>query len=179
MKRSTDRILTTHAGRLPDPSNMGEVVAARTGDQGKYDELVKAGIVEMVGKQVELIGVYDPYLHYLVFNGLVGTLTEKAAKVSSLAKDVTEFLSGLDLPSATSATGLKVAYHSACSMQHGQKVTKAPRSLLAKAGFAVLEVPANESLLDGRQDVLGGPFLSRAFRLGQLGEHPGGRAVLE
>jgi len=41
MKRSTDRILTTHAGRLPDPSNMGEVVAARTGDQGKYDELVK------------------------------------------------------------------------------------------------------------------------------------------
>ena len=54
MKRSNDRILTTHAGRLPDPSNMGEVVAARTGDQGKYDELVKAGIVEMVGKQVEL-----------------------------------------------------------------------------------------------------------------------------
>jgi len=54
MKRGTDRILTTHAGRLPDPSNMGEVVAARTGDQGKYDELVKAGIVEMVGKQVEL-----------------------------------------------------------------------------------------------------------------------------
>jgi len=32
-------------------------------------------------KQVELIAVYDPYLHYLVFNGLVGVLTEKAAKV--------------------------------------------------------------------------------------------------
>ena len=32
-------------------------------------------------KRVELIGVYDPYLHYHVFNGLVGTLTEKAAKV--------------------------------------------------------------------------------------------------
>jgi nucleotide-binding universal stress UspA family protein len=32
-------------------------------------------------KRIELIGVYDPYLHYLVFNGLVGTLTEKAAKV--------------------------------------------------------------------------------------------------
>ena len=32
-------------------------------------------------KRVELIGVYDPYLHYLVFKGLVGTLTEKAAKV--------------------------------------------------------------------------------------------------
>ncbi|MCZ6728060.1 MAG: universal stress protein, partial [Acidobacteria bacterium] len=32
-------------------------------------------------KRVEVIGVYDPYLHYMVFNGLVGTLTEKAAKV--------------------------------------------------------------------------------------------------
>ena len=34
MKRSTDRILTTHAGRLPNPSNMEEIIAARTGDQG-------------------------------------------------------------------------------------------------------------------------------------------------
>ncbi|MEE2951071.1 MAG: glycolate oxidase subunit GlcF [Pseudomonadota bacterium] len=66
---------------------------------------------------------------------------EKAAKVSSLAKDVTEFLTDLDLPAATSASGLKVAYHSACSMQHGQKVTKPPRSLLAKAGFTILEIP--------------------------------------
>lgn len=54
MKRSTDRILTTHAGRLPNPSNMSEIVAARTGDQGKYDELVKSGVAEMVSKQIEL-----------------------------------------------------------------------------------------------------------------------------
>jgi nucleotide-binding universal stress UspA family protein len=33
------------------------------------------------GKKVETIAVYDPYLHYSVFNGLVGVLTEKAAKV--------------------------------------------------------------------------------------------------
>ena len=54
MKRSTDRILTTHTGRLPNPSNMSEIVAARTGDQGKYDELVKSGVAEMVSKQIEL-----------------------------------------------------------------------------------------------------------------------------
>ncbi len=54
MRRSTDRILTTHAGRLPDPSNMGEVVAARTGDQGKHDELVRSGVAEMVRKQADL-----------------------------------------------------------------------------------------------------------------------------
>lgn len=54
MKRSTDRILTTHAGRLPNPSNMEEIIAARTGDQGKHDELVRFGVTEMVSKQVEL-----------------------------------------------------------------------------------------------------------------------------
>ena len=54
MRRSTDRILTTHAGRLPDPSNMGEVVAARTGDQEKHDELVRSGVAEMVRKQADL-----------------------------------------------------------------------------------------------------------------------------
>ena len=64
---------------------------------------------------------------------------EKAAKVSSLARDVTEFLVTLDLPEAAEKPGLTVAYHSACSMQHGQKITRQPKDLLAKAGFTVKE----------------------------------------
>ena len=47
----------------------------------------------------------------------------------------------MDLPAPSEATGLVVAYHSACSMQHGQKIVKAPKALLAAAGFAVREVP--------------------------------------
>lgn len=66
---------------------------------------------------------------------------EKAAKVSALAKDVTEFLSDLELPLPVNATDLVVAYHSACSMQHGQKITRAPKVLLAQAGFTVKDVP--------------------------------------
>jgi len=66
---------------------------------------------------------------------------EKAAKVSALAKDVTEFLSDLALPLPVNATDLVVAYHSACSMQHGQKITQAPKVLLAQAGFTVKDVP--------------------------------------
>ena len=66
---------------------------------------------------------------------------EKAAKISGLAKDVTEFLSGLDLPLPVNDTNLVVTYHSACSMQHGQKIVKAPKVLLAKAGFTVRDVP--------------------------------------
>jgi glycolate oxidase iron-sulfur subunit len=61
---------------------------------------------------------------------------DKAAKVSNLAKDITEYLSTLNLP-RLEPTRLNVAYHSACSMQHGQKITMAPKNLLKAAGFTV------------------------------------------
>jgi glycolate oxidase iron-sulfur subunit len=64
---------------------------------------------------------------------------EKAARVSALAKDVTEFLGTLELPEPAEKTGLAVAYHSACSIQHGQKIVRQPKELLAKAGFVVRE----------------------------------------
>jgi glycolate oxidase iron-sulfur subunit len=64
----------------------------------------------------------------------------KAAKVSALAKDISEYLAELGLPSAA-ATPLKVAYHAPCSLQHGQRVTKAPKALLTAAGFIVRDVP--------------------------------------
>ncbi|WP_442578990.1 glycolate oxidase subunit GlcF [Mesorhizobium sp. ASY16-5R] len=64
---------------------------------------------------------------------------EKAVKVSALAKDVTEYLVTLDLPEPSVKPGMTVAYHSACSMQHGQKITRQPKELLARAGFVVKE----------------------------------------
>ncbi|PWK65282.1 glycolate oxidase subunit GlcF [Aminobacter sp. AP02] len=64
---------------------------------------------------------------------------EKAARVSALAKDVTEYLATLDLPEPKRKPGLTVAYHSACSMQHGQKITRQPKDLLSRAGFVVKE----------------------------------------
>ena len=64
----------------------------------------------------------------------------KAAKVSSLAKDVSEYLATLGLTSAAPRP-LTVAYHSACSLQHGQKVHREPKGLLAACGFQVKEVP--------------------------------------
>jgi glycolate oxidase iron-sulfur subunit len=59
-----------------------------------------------------------------------------AARVSALARDISEFLAETGLPPG-SGDGLAVTYHSACSLQHGQKVTEAPRALLEAAGFAV------------------------------------------
>ncbi|MDK1488674.1 glycolate oxidase subunit GlcF [Sinorhizobium sp. 7-81] len=72
---------------------------------------------------------------------------EKAAKVSALAKDITEYLAGLELPQREKR-GMTVAYHSACSMQHGQKITTAPKELLKRAGFTVRE-PAEGHLCCG------------------------------
>jgi glycolate oxidase iron-sulfur subunit len=60
----------------------------------------------------------------------------KAARVSALAKDISELLIDAELPRGN-GRGLTVAYHAACSLQHGQKVTEAPKRLLAAAGYAV------------------------------------------
>ncbi|MCC7428915.1 MAG: glycolate oxidase subunit GlcF [Alphaproteobacteria bacterium] len=68
---------------------------------------------------------------------------EKAARVAGLARDVSELLAELGYQPAPGARPppLRVAYHAACSLQHGQKITKEPKALLAAAGFTVLEVP--------------------------------------
>jgi glycolate oxidase iron-sulfur subunit len=59
-----------------------------------------------------------------------------AARVSALAKDISEFIAEIGMP-AGKGNGLAVTYHSACSLQHGQKVTDAPKQLLEAAGFIV------------------------------------------
>jgi glycolate oxidase iron-sulfur subunit len=65
----------------------------------------------------------------------------KAERVSAMAKDITEFLIALDLPAVPPPRALRVAYHSACSMQHGQRILHEPTRLLAKAGFTVRAIP--------------------------------------
>jgi glycolate oxidase iron-sulfur subunit len=64
-----------------------------------------------------------------------------AAKVSALAKDITEYVGGLELQKGQQHSDLVIAYHSACSLQHGQKITQAPKELLSKNGFVVKDVP--------------------------------------
>jgi len=65
---------------------------------------------------------------------------EKAARVSRLAMDISEYLGALELSPVRGLTGLVVAYHSACSLQHGQKITRAPKELLCKIGCVVKDV---------------------------------------
>jgi glycolate oxidase iron-sulfur subunit len=65
----------------------------------------------------------------------------KAARISALAKDVSEIMSEIGLAPRVGAVAGRVAYHAACSLQHGQKLRREPQALLAAAGFTVVEVP--------------------------------------
>ena len=67
-------------------------------------------------------------------------LSEKAAWVAGNALDVTELVDRLGLPADARGPDLAVAYHSACSLQHGQKLAALPQALLAAAGFEVRAV---------------------------------------
>ncbi|MFW2542697.1 glycolate oxidase subunit GlcF [Primorskyibacter sp. 2E107] len=70
-----------------------------------------------------------------------------AARIAGLAKDISEVLTMLEIPEGA-ARGLRVAYHAACSLQHGQKIKTHPKDLLRKAGFEVVE-PADSHLCCG------------------------------
>jgi glycolate oxidase iron-sulfur subunit len=66
---------------------------------------------------------------------------EPAAGAANLAKDIVEYLAALPLKAVANAPELVVAYHAACSLQHGQRIVRQPRDLLAKLGFLVRDVP--------------------------------------
>jgi glycolate oxidase iron-sulfur subunit len=89
---------------------------------------------------------------------------DKARQVAALAKDVSEVMLEVGLANVT-ARPLTVAYHSACSMQHGQKVIEQPKKLLSDAGFLVKDVPEGHICCGwaGTYQVLQ-PELSRRLR---------------
>jgi glycolate oxidase iron-sulfur subunit len=66
-------------------------------------------------------------------------LAGDAAAVASLACDISEFIDRIGLNAATAPTALRVAYQSACSLRHGQKIHRQPIALLKRCGFEVVE----------------------------------------
>ncbi|MFZ2075958.1 MAG: glycolate oxidase subunit GlcF [Xanthobacteraceae bacterium] len=66
---------------------------------------------------------------------------ERAARVATLAKDVTEYLAALPIAPDQHGAKLVVAYHSACSMQHGQRVVREPKEILSRVGFVLKDIP--------------------------------------
>ncbi len=83
-----------------------------------------------------------------MFRNESADIREKAERVAALAVDISEFLTRIEYAPTRAAPPLTVAYHAACSLQHGQKIVNEPKALLRKAGFKVVE-PAEGHLCCG------------------------------
>ena len=68
-------------------------------------------------------------------------LSKAAAHIASIACDVSEIMAELAIDWPGPTPKLRVAYHAACSLQHGQRITGEPMALLEAAGFETLSVP--------------------------------------
>jgi glycolate oxidase iron-sulfur subunit len=123
--------LVHHMGR-----EEAALAAARTNVDAWTREIDRGGLDAIV---ITASGCGTTIKDYGFMLRLDPAYAAKAARVSALAKDVTEYLSTLDLPEPAVRSGLTVAYHSACSMQHGQKIVRQPKELLTRAGFVVKE----------------------------------------
>ncbi|MEB8387073.1 glycolate oxidase subunit GlcF [Rhodobacteraceae bacterium KMM 6894] len=131
---------------------------ALTHHMGKADEShraaaknIRAWVGEMDGQGLDAIVIntsgcgttVKDYGH--MFRG--DSLAEDAARVSGMAMDISELLMQLDMPEGADK-GMIVAYHAACSLQHGQQIKTFPKDLLRRAGFGVVE-PADSHLCCG------------------------------
>ncbi|HEV2628352.1 MAG TPA: glycolate oxidase subunit GlcF [Pseudolabrys sp.] len=122
--------------------HMGREAQAMT--QAKH--LIDAWMVEIDGEGLDAIlmtvsGCGTVVKDYGFLLRTDSAYAEKAKAVSRLAKDVSEYLYTLELTPTGTAKPLAVAYHSACSLQHGQKIVGAPKELLCKLNFIVKDVP--------------------------------------
>jgi glycolate dehydrogenase iron-sulfur subunit len=150
-----------HIGRKPDAVSL-----AKRNIEAWLSEIGGAGLDAIVVNASGCGTMLKDYGHLLADDP---AWKEKAEQVAALARDVSELLLEVGLANVT-ARPLTVAYHSACSMQHGQKVTEQPRKLLSDAGFVVKDVPDGHLCCGwaGTYQILQ-PELSRRLRERKVG----------
>ncbi|VDS07822.1 Lactate utilization protein A [Paracoccus haematequi] len=146
---ATIRLLRRHGCEVVIPRGMGCCGAlthhmGRTGDSHAFAAAnIRALAAEIDGAGLDALVIntsgcgttVKDYGH--MFAG--DPLEADATRVAGLAKDITEVMADLGLSDATHAPPLRVGYHAACSLQHGQQIKATPKELLADAGFTVLE----------------------------------------
>jgi glycolate oxidase iron-sulfur subunit len=121
--------------------HMGEhdrtLATARTAIAGWHAEIEGEGLDAIV---INTSGCGTTIKEYgFMFRGEPDPWPARAAAVSAIAVDITTYLERISYAPTRPASGLRVAYHAACSLQHGQKITASPKNLLRTAGFTVVE----------------------------------------
>ncbi|SIP86487.1 glycolate oxidase iron-sulfur subunit [Paracoccus thiocyanatus] len=146
---ATIRLLRRHGCEVVIPRGLG-CCGALTHHMGKTDEShamaaanIRALMAEVAGEGLDAVVIntsgcgttVKDYGHMFENDPLAAD----AARVGALARDITEVMADLGLREPGHAQPLRVGYHAACSLQHGQQIRSAPKELLAAAGFTVLE----------------------------------------
>ena len=138
---ATIRLLTRLGCEVVIPRNMGccGALVHHMGREAEAQGFARANVRALLavdGVEALVINTSGCGTTVKDYGHLLGT--GDAAKVAALAMDVTEILTRLGLPQGA-PKGLRVAYHAACSLQHGQKIVSAPKDLLRQVGFEVVE----------------------------------------
>ncbi|WP_353429948.1 glycolate oxidase subunit GlcF [Paracoccus denitrificans] len=146
---ATIRLLRRHGCEVVIPRGLG-CCGALTHHMGKTDEShasaaanIRALMAEVAREGLDAVVIntsgcgttVKDYGHMFENDPLAAD----AARVAGLAKDITEVMADLGLREPGHAEPLRVGYHAACSLQHGQQIRATPKELLAAAGFTVLE----------------------------------------
>ena len=151
INESTIRLLTRHGcevvvakgagccGALTHHLGQGGVTEARANIRAWSREMAKPGGLDAIVINASGCGTTVKDYGFMFRDD--PKLAARARVISALARDITEIISEIGLRTPSVATGQRVAYHSACSLQHGQQVRAQPRQLLAAAGFDVVDVP--------------------------------------
>jgi len=149
INESTIRLLTRHGAEVVIAEGAG-CCGALTHHMGKVGDShasaaanITAWMKEVRGKGLDAVvinasGCGTTVKDYGHMFRTDDAMAADAETISGMTRDVTELLAELGL-NETNAPKLRVAYHAACSLQHGQKITVEPKALLKQAGFTVLE----------------------------------------
>jgi len=107
-----------------------------------YEEYLKNGLDAIISNTS---GCGTTLKDYKFIFRLDKEFKKKAKKISELTKDISEYLNEKVKLNFNKKSNIekkyKIAYHSACSMQHGQKIHKQPMNLIKKTGNEVFEIP--------------------------------------
>jgi len=77
---SRDTLIVRNTDALKD--QQGAIVVCLDGSPQSFNGLqLGIGMAKALGRPLQAVAVYDPYLHYAMFNGIVGVLSEKASKI--------------------------------------------------------------------------------------------------
>ncbi len=146
---ATIRLLTRHGCEVVVAKGAG-CCGALTHHMGKTQEShataaknIRAWATEMDGEGLDYIVIntsgcgttVKDYGHMF----RTDSLAEQAARISAIARDVSEVMVEIGLQDASHAEPMRIAYHAACSLQHGQQIKTHPKDLLRAAGFEVVE----------------------------------------